>query len=101
VCGAHDQANHEQVASRVRNTIRVVSLVEGDGHLGLPEQHQCGDGMDGIHLLLDDAVLPVRLVRLVAPEDHDRQRSAMGNSASSSGVASASSSALGASVGIF
>ena len=32
-CGAHDWADHKWVASYMRNTIKVVSLIEGDGHL--------------------------------------------------------------------
>jgi hypothetical protein len=44
VRGAHDQADHERVASQVGDTIGVISLVEGDGHLGPPESHQGGCG---------------------------------------------------------
>ena len=31
---AHDQANHERVVPRMRDTVGVIFLVEGDGHLG-------------------------------------------------------------------
>jgi hypothetical protein len=66
--GAHDQANHERVASRMRNTI---PLIEGDGCLRPPELCWGSQGVDGVHLLLSDAALSVGFVRLGAPEDHE------------------------------
>jgi hypothetical protein len=53
------------------NVIGVILLVEGDGHLGPSELGQGGEGVDNIHLLLDDAVLPAGLVRLGALQDHE------------------------------
>ena len=44
----------------------MISFVEGDGHLGPSEPCQGGEGVNGIHLLL-----PVGLVRLGPPEDHE------------------------------
>ena len=41
VCGAHNWADHKRVAPRVSDTIRVILLVEGDGHLGPSEQRGC------------------------------------------------------------
>ena len=35
----------------MRNTVRVVFLVEGDGRLGPPEPHQGGEGVNGVYLL--------------------------------------------------
>jgi hypothetical protein len=55
----------------MQDTVRVVFLVEGDGHLGPLESRWGGEGVDSIHLLLGDAVLPAGLVRLGAPEDHE------------------------------
>ena len=49
----------------------MVFLVEGDGRLGPPKPCQDGEGVDGIHLLLGVAALPVRLMRLGAPKDHE------------------------------
>jgi hypothetical protein len=49
----------------------VILLVEGDSHLGSLKSRQGGEGVDGVHLLLCDAALPARLVRLGAPEDHE------------------------------
>jgi hypothetical protein len=55
----------------MRDVIRMVFLIEDDGRLGPPELHQGSEGMDGVHLLLDDAVLPVGFIHLGAPEDHE------------------------------
>ena len=49
----------------------MVFLVEGDGRMGPPEPHRGSEGVDGVHLLLGDAALPVGLMRLGAPEDHE------------------------------
>jgi hypothetical protein len=46
----------------MRDTIRVVFLVEGDGHLGPSKPRQSGEGVNGIHLLLGDAALPVGFI---------------------------------------
>jgi hypothetical protein len=54
----------------MRNLVRVISLVEGAGCLGPSEPHWGDKGVHNIHLLLGDAALPVRLVRLGALEDH-------------------------------
>ena len=58
--GAHDRADHERVAPHMRDTIGVVFLVEGDGHLGPSEPCWSGEGVSGVHLLLGDAALPMR-----------------------------------------
>jgi hypothetical protein len=71
VRGAHDWADHEWVAPWVRDTIGMILLVEGDSHLGSLNSCQGGEGVDGIHLLLCDAALPTRLVRLGALKDHE------------------------------
>jgi hypothetical protein len=55
----------------MQDTVRVVFLVEGDGRLGPLELRWGSEGVDSIHLLLGDAVLPAGLVRLGAPEDHE------------------------------
>jgi hypothetical protein len=55
----------------VRNTIEVISLVKGDGHLGPSKPCQISEGVDSIHLLLSDAALLARLVCLGALEDHE------------------------------
>ena len=55
----------------MRDTTEVIPLVEGDGRLGPFEPHWSGEGVNGVHLLLGDAVLPAGLVRLGAPEDHE------------------------------
>jgi hypothetical protein len=55
----------------MQDVIRMVFLIKDDGHLGPLELHQGGKGMDGIHLLLDDVVLPVGFIHLGAPEDHE------------------------------
>ena len=68
---AHDQADHEQVAPRMRDAIRVIFLVEGDGRLGPLEPCWEGEGVNSVHLLLDDAALPVGLICLGAPKDHE------------------------------
>jgi hypothetical protein len=49
----------------------MVFIVEGDGHLGPPEPHQGGEGLDSVHLLLGDAALPMGFICLGAPEDHE------------------------------
>jgi len=53
----------------MRNMVRVVSLVEGDGHLAPPELCWGGEGANGVHLQLSDVALQVGLVRLGAPKD--------------------------------
>jgi hypothetical protein len=78
----------------VRDAIGMILLVERDGRLGPLEPRRGGKGVDGVHLLLGDAVLPAGLVRLGAPKDHEAT-SASEDSASSSGVTSAGSPALG------
>ena len=45
----------------MRDVVGVI-LVEGDGHLGPLEPRRGGEGVDGIHLLLDNAALPVGLI---------------------------------------
>jgi hypothetical protein len=55
----------------MRDAIAVILLVEDDGRLGPPEPCQGGKGVDDIHLLLSDAMLPARFVRLGALEDHE------------------------------
>jgi hypothetical protein len=69
--GAHDQADHDRVAPRLRDAIRMVFLIEGDGHLGALQSHRGSEGVDSIHLLLGDAALPVGFRRLGALEDHE------------------------------
>jgi hypothetical protein len=49
----------------------MVFLVKGDGHLGPPEPHRGGEGVDGIHLLLSDAVLLTGFICLGALKDHE------------------------------
>jgi hypothetical protein len=49
----------------------MILLVEGDGHLGPSEPRQGGEGVNNVHLLLDDAALPAGFIRLEAPEDHE------------------------------
>ena len=49
----------------------VVFSVEGDGCLGPLKPCQGGKGVDSVHLLLGDATLPMGLVRLGAPKDHE------------------------------
>jgi hypothetical protein len=68
---------------RMRDIVGVIFLVEGDGCLGPSELCQGDEGMDGIHLLLNDATLPMGLIRLGAPKVMSK-RSALGNSLSSS-----------------
>jgi hypothetical protein len=51
--------------------IRVIPLVEGDGRLAPSEPRWSSEGVNGVHLLLGDATLKVRFVRLGAPEDHE------------------------------
>jgi hypothetical protein len=55
----------------MRDMIGVIFLVQGDGRLGSPKPRRGGEGVDGVHLLLCDAALPVRFVCLGAPEDHE------------------------------
>ena len=55
----------------MRDTIGVVFLAEGDGHLGPSEPRQSSVDVNGIHLLLSDAALPVGFVGLGAHEDHE------------------------------
>ena len=69
--GAHDQDDHERVEPQMRDTTEVIPLVEGDGRLGPFEPHWSGEGVNGVHLLLGDAVLPVGFIGLGAPEDHE------------------------------
>jgi hypothetical protein len=54
----------------MRDAIRVVLLVKGDGRLGPPEPRRCGEGVDGVHLPIGDATLPVGFICLGAPKDH-------------------------------
>jgi hypothetical protein len=49
----------------------VIPLVKGDGRLGPSELLRGGKGVNGVHLLLSDVVLPTGLVRLGAPEDNE------------------------------
>jgi hypothetical protein len=49
----------------------VILLVEGDGRLGPSEPRRDSEGVDGVHLLLGDVMLPAGFVRLGAPEDHE------------------------------
>ena len=49
----------------------MIPLVESDGCLGPPESHRGSEGVDSVHLLLGDAVLPAGLVHLGALEDHE------------------------------
>ena len=44
----------------MRDTIGVVFLVEGDGHLGPLELCRGGEGVNSVHLLLGDAALYLR-----------------------------------------
>jgi hypothetical protein len=71
VCGAHDWADYERVAPRMRDAIGVVLLVEGDGRLGPSEPHRSNEGVNDVYLLLGNAVLPAGFVGLGAPEDHE------------------------------
>jgi hypothetical protein len=57
----------------MRDVIMMVFLIEDDGRLGPPELHQGGEGMDGVHLLLNDAVLPTGFIHLGAPKDHEAE----------------------------
>jgi hypothetical protein len=54
----------------MRDTVGVIFLVKGDGHLGPSKPCQGGKGVDSIHLLLSGAALPAGLIQLGAPEDH-------------------------------
>ena len=49
----------------------MVFLVKGDGYLGPLGPRQGGEGVDDVHLLLGDMVLPVGFIRLGATEDHE------------------------------
>ena len=51
--------------------IGVIHLVESDGRLGPSKPCRAREGVDGVHLLLDDVVLLMGFVRLGAPEDHE------------------------------
>jgi hypothetical protein len=53
------------------DAIRMVFLVEGDGHLGPQEPGQGDEGVGDIYLLLSDAALPAGFIRLGAFEDHE------------------------------
>jgi hypothetical protein len=55
----------------MRDAVGVIFLVKGDGRLGPLEQRQGDEGVDGVHLLLGDAVLLVGLIHLGALEDHE------------------------------
>ena len=55
----------------MRDTVGVVYLVKGDGRLGPSEPRQSGKGLNGVHLLFGDAMLPVGFVGVGAPEDHE------------------------------
>jgi hypothetical protein len=48
----------------------MVVLIEGDGHLRPSKPRQGGNGLNDVHLLLDDADLMAGLVGLRAQEDH-------------------------------
>jgi hypothetical protein len=78
----------------MRNTVRVVSLVKGDGRLGSLEPCQGGEGVNGIHLLFGDTTLLAGFVRLGPPKIM-RHHLASGNSTSSSWAPYASSLAFG------
>ena len=69
--GAHNRADHEQVAPWMVVMIGMVFLVKGDGHLGPPKPHRGGEGVDGVHLLLGDVALPMGFIRLGASKDHE------------------------------
>ena len=49
----------------------MIPLVKGDPRLGPSEPRWSGEGVNGVHLLFGDVALPVRLVGLGAPEDHE------------------------------
>jgi hypothetical protein len=51
--------------------IRVIFLVEGNGHLGPSELRRGGEGVNGVHLLVGDVALLVGFISLGAPEDHE------------------------------
>jgi hypothetical protein len=55
----------------MRDTISVVFLIEGDGHLGPSEPHRSSEGVNGVHLLLGDAMLLAGFIGLGALEDHE------------------------------
>jgi hypothetical protein len=55
----------------MRDVIRMIFLVEGDGHLGPPEPHRGSEGVDGAHLLLGDVALPTGFIHLGALKDHE------------------------------
>jgi hypothetical protein len=43
------------------DTIGVIVLIEGNGHLRSPESRWGSNGLDSVHLLLDDVALQVGL----------------------------------------
>jgi hypothetical protein len=49
----------------------MIFLDEGDGRLGPPEPHRGSKGVDGAHLLLGDAALPIEFIHLGALKDHE------------------------------
>jgi len=55
----------------MRGAIRVIFLVEDDGHLGPSEPCQGGEGVNSVHLPLGDATLLAGLIRLGASKDHE------------------------------
>jgi len=55
----------------MRDAIGVVFLVEGDGHLGPSKPRWSGKGVNGVHLLFDDAALSAGFIGVGAPEDHE------------------------------
>ena len=55
----------------MRDATRMILLVKGDGCLGPSESRRGGEGVNGVHLLLGDAALPVGLICLGAPEDQE------------------------------
>jgi hypothetical protein len=53
---------------QMRDTIRVVFLVKGDGHLEPLKPCRISEGVDDIHLLLSNAALSSRFIFLGAPK---------------------------------
>jgi hypothetical protein len=68
--GAHDRADHERVGARMRDMVRVVIPIEGDGRFWSSEPCRGSYGLHGIHLLLGDLALRVGFIVLRASEDH-------------------------------
>jgi hypothetical protein len=68
--GAHDWADHERVGAQMRDMVRVVVPIEGDGRFWSSEPCRGSYGLDGIHLLLGDLALRVGFIVLRASEDH-------------------------------